>query len=176
MKKLMILCATFLCAMTAMAQTPLATQTESVDCKGSVQITATPADGYHFIKWVDAASTEYTDATMTVATIQEAKTYTAFFALDETVVDESIDPQVPLPQPHGTVLQIIPKTDDDCLEFDHWSDLSETDAGYNVTPRDFEYNGIAPTFKAIFKTKTYNIEVKTEKGTTTEGSVSVTVL
>ena len=168
MKKLfVVLCASLVCAMNVLAD---ATDSKSVDCNGSVTITATPKSGFHFVQWNDGS----TEATRTIANIKEAKTFTATFAADETVIDPSITPDVPLPQPHGTVLHLTPHTDDDCLEFDHWSDITDpTHPLYAANPRDFEYNGVLPTFTALFKTKTYNVTVNADDAS--HGDVSVTV-
>lgn len=163
-----VLCASLVCAVNAFAQ---ASDSKNVDCNGSVTITATPKAGFHFVQWSDGN----TDATRTIANIKEAKTFTATFAADETVVDPSIDPGVDFPQPHGTVLHLTPHTDDDCLEFDHWSDITDpTNPLYAANPRDFEYNGVLPTFTAVFKTKVFNVTVNADDAT--HGDVTVTVL
>ena len=167
-KKFMILCAVVLGAMSAMAQTP-ATDSKAVDCDGSVTITATPATGFHFVKWEDNATAP---ATRTISNIKDGtlKNYRAIFAADVTEFDESINPGdgVTLPVAHGTTLYLTPHTDDDCLEFDQWSD------GNTDNPREFVYEGVAPTFVAQFKTKVYTITVNTDDDT--QGSVSVTLL
>ena len=141
MKKLIVvLCASLVCAVNAFAD---ATASTPVDCNGSVTITATPKTGYHFVQWSDGDK----NATRTIANIKEVKTFTATFAADETVVDPSIDPGVDFPVAHGTTLHLTPHTDDDCQEFDHWSDIDDpTDPNYAIVPRDFEYNGVLPTF------------------------------
>jgi hypothetical protein len=163
-----VLCASLVCAVNAFAQ---ASDSKNVDCNGSVTITATPKAGFHFVQWSDGN----TEATRTIANIKEAKTFTATFAADETVVDPSIDPGITLPQPHGTVLHLTPHTDDDCLEFDHWSDITDpTNPLYAANPRDFEYNGVLPTFTAVFKTKVFNVTVNADDAT--HGDVTVTVL
>ena len=168
-KRLMIvLCASLVCAMNLFAQ---ANDSKDVACDGSVQITATPKAGFHFVQWNDGS----TDATRTISNIKEAKTFTATFAADETVIDPSIDPGVDFPVAHGTTLHLTPHTDDDCLEFDHWSDISDpTDPNYAIVPRDFEYNGVLPTFTALFKTKVYNVTVNADDAT--HGDVTVTVI
>ena len=168
-KKLtVVLCASLVCAINVMAE---ATDTKPVNCDGSVTITATPKDGFHFVQWNDGS----TDATRTIDNIKEAKTFTATFAADETVIDPSIDPGITLPVAHGTVLHLNPTTDDDCLEFEHWSDITDpTDPNYAIVPRDFEYNGVLPTFTAVFKTKIYDVTVNADDAT--HGDVTVTVL
>ena len=169
MKKLLVvLCASLVCAVNAFAQ---ASDSKNVDCNGSVTITATPKAGFHFVQWSDGN----TEATRTIANIKEAKTFTATFAADETVIDPSIDPGVDFPVAHGTTLHLTPHTDDDCLEFDHWSDITDsTDPLYAANPRDFEYNGVLPTFTAVFKTKVFNVTVNADDAT--HGDVTVTVL
>lgn len=163
-----VLCASLICAMNVFAQA--ASDSKTVDCNGSVTIKATPVSGYHFVKWVDAASNEYTDAEMTVSSIKEAKTFTAHFAANEAIDPSIDDPTNPTPNP-GDVLQLTPKTNDDCLVFDHWSDLTPGDADYAANPRSFTYEGVAPTFTAVFVTKTYNVNVNTATGDDTQGTV-----
>ena len=169
MKKLIVvLCASLVCAVNAFAD---ATASTPVNCDGSVTITATPKAGFHFVQWNDGS----TDATRTISNIKEAKTFTATFAADETTIDPSIDPGVTLPVAHGTTLHLTPHTDDDCLEFDHWSDITDpTDPNYAIVPRDFEYNGVLPTFTAVFKTKVFNVTVNADDAT--HGDVTVTVI
>ena len=163
-----VLCASLVCAVNAFAD---ATASTPVNCDGSVTITATPKSGFHFVQWNDGN----TEATRTIANIKEAKIFTATFAADETVVDPSIDPGVDFPVAHGTTLHLTPHTDDDCSEFDHWSDITDpTDPNYAIVPRDFEYNGVLPTFHAVFKTKVFNVEVNADDAT--HGDVTVTVL
>lgn len=167
-KLIVVLCASLVCAVNAFAD---ATASTPVDCNGSVTITATPKAGFHFVQWNDGS----TEATRTIANIKEAKTFTATFAADETTIDPSIDPGVDFPVAHGTTLHLTPHTDDDCLEFDHWSDITDpTDPNYAIVPRDFEYNGVLPTFTAVFKTKVFNVEVNADDAT--HGDVTVTVL
>lgn len=168
MKKLLVvLCASLVCAMNVMAE---ATDSKSVNCDGSVTITATPKAGFHFVQWNDGS----TEATRTITNIKEAKSFTATFAADETVIDPSIDPGVDFPVAHGTTLHLTPHTDDDCQEFDHWSDITDpTDPNYAANPRDFEYYGVLPTFTAVFKTKTYNVTVTADDAD--HGDVTVTV-
>ena len=169
MKRLMIvLSASLVCAVNAFAD---ATASTPVDCNGSVTITATPKAGFHFVQWNDGN----TEATRTIANIKEAKTFTATFAADETVVDPSIDPGTEFPVAHGTILHLTPKNDDDCQEFWHWSDITDpTDPNYNIVPRDFEYNGVLPTFTAVFKTKVFNVTVNADDAT--HGDVTVTIV
>ncbi|MBO5553034.1 MAG: hypothetical protein J6M55_04890 [Paludibacteraceae bacterium] len=163
-----VLCASLVCAVNAFAQ---ANESKDVACDGSVQITATPKAGFHFVQWNDGS----TEATRTIANIKEAKTFTATFAADETTIDPSIDPGVDFPVAHGTTLHLTPHTDDDCQEFDHWSDITDpTDPNYAIVPRDFEYNGVLPTFTAVFKTKIFNVEVNADDAT--HGDVTVTVI
>ena len=169
MKRLMIvLSASLVCVVNAFAD---ATASTPVDCNGSVTITATPKTGFHFVKWND----DDTNPSRTIANIKEAKNFTAIFAADETTIDPSIDPGVDFPVAHGTTLHLTPHTDDDCLEFDHWSDITDpTNPLYAANPRDFEYNGVLPTFTAVFKTKVFNVTVNADDAT--HGDVTVTIL
>ena len=167
-----VLCASLVCAMNVFAQATPASDSKNVDCGSSVTITATPLDGYHFVQWEDDATAP---ATRTITNIKDAtlKNYKAIFAADETVIDPSIDPGVDFPVAHGTTLHLTPHTDDDCQEFVHWSDITDpTDPNYAANPRDFEYNGVLPTFTAVFQTKVFTVTATADDNT--QGSVSVT--
>lgn len=170
----LIICALTLCAMSAMAQTPQATDNADVSCNGAVTITAIPAAGFHFVKWVDAASNEYTDASLTVSSIKAAKTFTAHFAANEAIDPSITDPNNPNPNP-GDVIQLTPHPDE-CQVFDHWSDLDPTDPNYAANPRSFTYEGVAPAFTAVFRDETFQVNVNTASGDVSQGSVTVTVL
>ena len=174
-KRLMIvLCASLVCAVNAFAQ---ASDSKSVDCNGSVTITATPKSGFHFVQWNDGS----TDATRTISNIKEAKTFTATFAADETtaptnveVVDVNGDPVV-LPVAHSTTLYYKAENADDCQQFVHWSDITDpTDPNYAINPRPFEYTGVLPTFTPVFETIIYNVTVNADDAT--HGDVTVTVI
>lgn len=170
MKKFyVVLCASLVCAMNVMAQTP-ASDSKNINCGGDATITATPATGFHFVQWEDDATAP---ATRTITNIKAIQTYKAIFAADETVIDPSIDPGVDFPVDHGTILHLTPHTDDDCQEFVHWSDIDDpTNPNYAANPRDFEYNGVLPTFTAVFQTIVYSVTATTDDNT--QGSVSVT--
>ncbi len=173
MKKLIVvLCASLVCAVNAFAQ---ASDSKNVDCGSSVTITATPKAGFHFVQWEDDATAP---ATRTISNIKDAtlKNYTAIFAADETEIDPSINPGVDFPVAHGTVLHLTPHTDDDCMEFEHWSDITDpNDPLYAANPRDFEYNGVLPTFTAVFKIIVYNVTVNTATGDDSQGDVTIVV-
>ena len=170
MKKFAIICAASLCTVGAFAETPAS---QNVECGRSVTITATPKEGFHFVQWSDGSL----DATRTITDIKEPMNFTATFAADETIINPSIDPGVDFPVAHGTTLHLNPQTDDECLEFDHWSDITDpTDQNYAVVPRDFEYNGVLPTFTAVFKTKVFNVTVGTATGDETQGEVTISVV
>ena len=172
-----VLCTAMMCVVNVFAQSE--SENTNVNCGSAVTITAAPAAGYHFVKWTKGGAdfAGNTAKSLTVTNIKGDSTYVAHFALDETVVDPSIDPGVTLPVTHGTILHLTPTTDDDCQQFSHWSDIDDpTDPNYAANPRDFEYNGVAPTFTAIFTTKVYNVVVNTETGDTTEGTVTVSIV
>lgn len=174
MKKVMIICAAVVFAASAMAVTPLNVSLNNVECGSTVTIKATPKTGFHFVKWEDD---ETAPAERTITTIDDAtlKNYKAIFAADETVVDPSIDPGVDFPVAHGTTLHLTPHTDDDCEEFVHWSDITDpNDPNYAANPRDFEYNGVLPTFTAVFRTKTYTVNATAEDDT--QGEIEITVV
>lgn len=165
-----VLCASLVCAMNMFAQTP-ASDSKNVDCGSSVTITATPATGFHFVQWEDDATAP---ATRTISNIKDAtlKNYKAIFASNQAIDPTIDDPNNPDPS-LGDILQLTPKTDDDCLEFEHWSDITDpTDPNYAVNPRPFTYEGVAPTFTAVFRTKVYTVNVSADDNT--QGSVSIT--
>lgn len=170
MKKFyVVLCASLVCAMNVLAE---ATDSKPVNCDGSVTITATPKNGFHFVQWNDGDI----NATRIITNIKEAKNFTATFAADETEIDPSINPGVDFPVAHGTVLHLTPHTDDDCMEFEHWSDITDpNDPLYAANPRDFEYNGVLPTFTAVFKIIVYNVTVNTATGDDSQGDVTIVV-
>ena len=168
--KLTIFVSMLLMASGALAESSANT---AIDCGRSVTITATPKEGFHFVQWSDGSL----DATRTITDIKEPMNFTATFAADETIIDPSIDPGVDFPVAHGTTLHLNPQTDDECLEFDHWSDITDpTDPNYAVVPRDVEYNGVLPTFTAVFKTKVFNVTVGTATGDETQGEVTISVV
>lgn len=167
-------CVAMMCAGNLFAQA--ASDSKTVDCNGSVTITAAPVDGYHFVKWVKGTE-EFTTNPLTIDNIKAAANYVAHFAADETTVDPSINTGVVLPVPHGTELSITPNIPDECLEFDHWNDIADpADPLYAANPRAFTYNGIAPTFAAVFKTKTFSVTANTATGDATQGTVTVTII
>ena len=165
MKKLMILCAAVAFAASAMAQT--ASDNRTVDCGSSVTITATPAAGYHFVKWVDGAGIEYTTATLSVPNIKEAKNYTAHFAANEVNFGDGVDIDVPNPNV-GDPITLTATPTDDCYQFKEWSDHN------TENPRTITYTGTVP-FTAVYEIKTYQVNVTTSTGNTTQGTVTITM-
>ena len=172
--QILVLCASLVCAVNAFAQ---ASDSKNVDCNGSVTITATPKAGFHFVQWNDGN----TDATRTIANIKEAKIFTATFAADETTIPENIevvdvngDPVV-LPVAHSTTLYYKAENADDCQRFVHWSDINDpNDPDYAINPRPFVYDGVLPTFTAVFETIIYNVTVQADDAA--HGDVTVTVI
>ena len=175
MKKLIVvLCASLVCAVNAFAD---ATASTPVNCDGSVTITATPKNGFHFVQWSDGS----TDATRTIANIKEAKIFTATFAADETtaptnvVIVDGDGNTVTLPVAHSTTLYYKAENADDCQRFVHWSDINDpNDPNYAINPRPFEYTGVLPTFTPVFETIIYNVTVNADDAN--QGDVTVTVL
>ena len=166
-----VLCASLVCAMNLFAQ---ASDSKEVNCDGSVQITATPKAGFHFVQWNDGDL----NATRTIANIKEAKTFTATFAPDETDMGGNVDVEdingdpLPLPVAHGTTIYLHADVDD-CHTF-HWSDLDSSDPNYSVNPREFVYEGVAPTFTVVLDIIQYNVTVNADDAS--HGDVTVTVL
>ena len=175
MRKMMILCAGLLAAASTMAQTP-ASDSKDVDCGQSVTIKATPKDGFHFVQWEDGDLNA--ERTFTVDATTLVLSFKAIFAADETLedFDESITTDAIFPVPYGETIQIFPVNDDDCKVFAHWSDIDDPeDPEYAIVPRDFIYQGAAPTFKAVFELKTFNVEVTTDDDTMGEVEVTIVV-
>lgn len=79
MRKMTFLLACCLMAVTAWATNPLET-----DCGDNVQITASPTEGYHFVKWQKGgADFEGNDANpLTISGVDASATYRAFFAIN----------------------------------------------------------------------------------------------
>ena len=171
MKKLfVVLCASLVCAMNMFAQTP-SSDSKNVDCGISVTITATPATGFHFVQWEDDATAP---ATRTISNIKDAtlKNYKAIFAADETdmgsdvVIEDEDGNPIAWPVTHGTTIKLHATPSDDCQEFEKWSD-DNTD-----NPRIIVYNGVLPTFTAVFQTKVFTVTATADDNT--QGSVTVT--
>lgn len=79
MRKMTFLLACCLMAVTAWATNPLET-----DCGDNVQITATPTEGYHFVKWQKGgADFDGNDVNpLTITSVEASATYRAFFAIN----------------------------------------------------------------------------------------------
>ena len=161
MKRLMILCAAVAFAASAMAQA--ASDSKNVDCGSSVTITATPAAGYHFVKWTKG-SEEFTTNPLQVTNIKEAKTYVAHFAANEVDfgTDVTVSPANPEP---GQPVTLTATPSDDCQEFVRWSD------GNTDNPRTFTYDGTVP-FTAEYQIKKYQVNVSADDAA--HGSVVIT--
>ncbi|MCQ2345581.1 MAG: hypothetical protein MJZ82_02305 [Paludibacteraceae bacterium] len=97
MKKIFSIALMALCAIaTVNAQTtPQGTVTVSdVLCGQSVEITATPAAGYHFVNWTDDDNSNNVISTSTTYTIEDIHAnfnYTANFALNQITVTIKLD-------------------------------------------------------------------------------------
>lgn len=161
----MILCAAVAFAASAMAQT--ASDNRTVDCGSSVTITATPAAGYHFVKWVDGAGAESTTNPLTVPNIKAAQNYTAHFAANEVNFGDGVDIDVPNPNV-GDPITLTATPTDDCYQFKEWSDHN------TENPRTITYTGTVP-FTAVYEIKTYQVNVTTSTGNTTQGTVTITM-
>lgn len=163
MKKVFVmLCAAVVCAASAFAQS--ANESTNVNCAGSVQITATPATGYHFVQWQDGN----TENPRTISNIKEAKNFIATFAANEVNFGDGVGIDIPNPNV-GDNITLTATPTDDCLEFDKWSD------GVKTNPRSITYTGTVP-FTAVYKTKVFNVNVTTSTGDATRGTVTVTAL
>lgn len=153
MKKLLIFCAGLLIALSAAGQTPKTT-TENVDCGSGVTITATPKDGYHFVKWINlATSEEITDGvnTLTLSNITEAQNYKAVFAANVVDFGEGVT-VVPANPNVGEQVTLTAESLDDCYEFAQWSD------GVTGNVRTFTYTG-TETFKAEYQIKHFQVNI-----------------
>lgn len=75
---------TFLLACCLMAVTAWATNPLETDCGDNVQITASPTEGYHFVKWQKGgADFEGNDVNpLTITSVEASATYRAFFAIN----------------------------------------------------------------------------------------------
>ena len=168
MKNFMIICAAVVFAASAMAATPATASLDDVNCGSAVKITATPETGFHFVQWEDGN----TENPRTISDINDEtpKNYKAIFAANQAIDPSIDDPNNPTPNP-GDLLSLVPKTNDECLEFDHWSDLAPGDADYAANPRSFTYEGVAPTFSAVWKTKVFSVSVSADDNT--QGSVTI---
>jgi len=153
MKKLLIFCAGLLIALSAAGQTPKTT-TENVDCGSGVTITATPKDGYHFVKWINlATSEEITDGvnTLTLSNITEAQNYKAVFAANVVDFGEGVT-VVPANPNVGEQVTLTAESLDDCYEFAQWSD------GVTGNVRVITYTG-TETFKAEYQIKHFQVNI-----------------
>lgn len=157
----MILCVVAVFAVSAWAQ---ASANQTVDCGGSVTITATPQTGYHFVKWTKGTD-EFTTNPLQVTDIREAKTYVAHFAANEVDfgTDVTVSPANPEP---GQPITLTAAPTDECQEFVRWSD-NNTD-----NPRTITYDGTVP-FTAVYQTKTFQVNVSADDAT--HGSVVITM-
>lgn len=162
-------CAAMMCAANVFAQSASA-DTKPVNCGGDVTITATPASGYHFVKWQKGGA-DFAGNTvnpLTVSSIKGDSAYVAFFTANVYDFGEGVtmEPAVPVV---GQNLTLTATPTDDCKYFHQWSD------GNTDNPRTITYNGTAP-FQAEYLVYVYNVTADTETGTTTQGSVTVTVI
>jgi len=168
MKKLLIFCAGLLIALSAAGQTPKTT-TENVDCGSGVTITATPKDGYHFVKWINlATSEEITDGvnTLTLSNITEAQNYKAVFAANVVDFGEGVT-VVPANPNVGEQVTLTAESLDDCYEFAQWSD------GVTGNVRVITYTG-TETFKAEYQIKHFQVNITVDdesQGTITIAAV-----
>ena len=87
MRKMTFLLACCLMAVTAWATNPLET-----DCGDNVQITASPTEGYHFVKWqkggADFVGNDVNP--LTISSVDASATYRAFFAINGITTSSSI--------------------------------------------------------------------------------------
>lgn len=167
-KSILVLCAAMMCAANVFAQS--ASENTNVNCGSAVTITATPAAGYHFIKWTKGGAdfAGNTAKSLTVNNIKGDSTYVAHFAANVYDFGEGVTIS-PTPFDVGDEITLTATPTDDCLEFDKWSD------GNTDNPRTITYDGTAP-FTVVYKTKVYNVVVNTETGDATQGTVTVSIV
>ena len=73
-------------AATTLASAAVQQTSASVDCGTSKTIVATPATGYHFVRWEKDGVAIQGDATLTVTNITADATYEAIFAINEYTI------------------------------------------------------------------------------------------
>ena len=167
MKKLTI----FLCAGLLSAMSVWADDTKAVSCGGSAQISATPNEGYEFVRWNDGN----TDNPRTITNVKTVTTYTAIFQLKKyTLNPADFGPGVtlngqstPIEVEHGSTVTVLATAVGECDEFEKWSDNSTTN------PRTFQCYGTAVPFTVNYKTKMIDVTVNADP---TQGTVTITLL
>jgi hypothetical protein len=166
--KLTIFASMLLMASGAMAESSANT---AIDCGGSVQISATPKTGYHFLKWQEDGNTENPRI---INNITAGGTYTAVFELNTYYIDpadigdgvviDGYDKNTPIP--YGTKITLSATASDNCYEFEKWSD------GNTDNPREYLFEGEVP-FIVVYKLKTFTVNVQSANAS--EGDVEITV-
>ena len=136
---------------------------KTINCGDQVKVTATPAEGYHFVRWSD-------DSTEPVRTLSpEADVnLTAYFAINTytvTVTGENGTVTGGGTYEHGAKATLT-ATPAHCYRFVRWSDGDEN-ATRTVTVTS------AANYEALFEIIKYNVVVTAEQQS--QGSVSVTV-
>ena len=135
----------------------------TVNCGDQVKVTATPAEGYHFVKW--------SDGSLEPARIIEPAsdtTLTAYFAINTyaiTATGENGTVTGAGTYEHGATATLT-ATPAHCYRFVRWSD-GDTHATRQVTVT------AAADYVAEFEIIKYNVVITSEQES--KGSVSVTV-
>lgn len=161
------------------------TQVDAV-CGQEVEITATPASGYRFVRWSDEAVGTQSSATRTItvdANFQPITTFTAIFEPDSYTVTATTEVGkedwgsieiVGGPQgDFGTTKTLVATATSACYRFVRWEDAAgatiSTNASYEVT-----INATNNNYVAIFEQVTFQVNVASEN--TQFGTVTISKL
>ena len=159
-----------------MAQTP-ATDSKSVDCDGSVTITASPAEGYEFVRWEDGN----TDNPRTITHIRADQTYKAIFKAmtytfnPATDLAEGVTIVEGMTVTYGQTITVVApdiNPSDNCEQFAKWSD-DVTDKSRTFVVSSATIAQIK-ALTVIYQPIVYSVTVNADDAS--QGSVSVNVL
>lgn len=187
MKKLNVIVVACLMAMSYVSANAQNEQPQTqVDafCGQEVEITATPASGYRFVRWSDEAVGTQSSATRTItvdANFQPITTFTAIFEPDSYTVNVSaneaewgsVDVQGGEEGDFGTTKTIVATATSSCYRFVRWENAAgetiSTSASCEVTIYATNNDYIA-----IFEQVTFQVNVASEN--TQFGTVTISKL